>query len=294
MAVHFCAHERFAMLPLFDLMMKAQNGEAVEAMSKQFGLAQEQMKEAMAALMPAFSTGLKRTATNPYDFSSLMNSAMTGNYTQYFEDMAKAFSPQGISDGNNILGQIFGSKEVSRAIAAQASQMSGIGQDIYKQMLPIVANTMVGGFFKQIAEQFQATGEAFTSGNPASAFGQWMQAAGMAEKPKPQMPNFFDNPFTQALQTMFNGPSSAQPAANGNNAFANNPFMQMFQSMMQPAATPPAGKAESAAPPAANSAVTAMINQMFDSGIEVQKSYQKSMDGIFDTYLSSMKPTDPK
>jgi hypothetical protein len=280
------------MLPLFDLMMKAQNGQAVEAMSKQFGLAQEQMKEAMAALMPAFSTGLKRTATNPYDFSSLMSSAMAGNYTQYFEDMAKAFTPQGISDGNSILGQIFGSKDVSRAVAAQASQMSGIGQDIYQQMLPIVANTMVGGFFKQMAEQFQATGEAIASGKPAGVFEQWMQATGMAEKPKPQqMPNFFDNPFTQSVQAMFTGPAGGQPgAANGNNAFASNPFFQMYQSMMNPAAPPPPSAAELPA----NAAFSDMLNQMFDSGIEVQKSYQKSMDGIFETYLSGLKPTESK
>lgn len=282
------------MLPLFDLMMKAQDGHAVEAMSKQFGLAQEQMKDAMAALMPAFSTGFKRTATSPYDFSSLMSSAMSGNYAQYFEDMGKAFTPQGISDGNNILGQIFGSKDVSRAVAAQAAQMSGIGQDIYKQMLPIVANTMVGGFFKQIAEQFQATGEAIASGNPSGAFDQWMQASGLAHKPKPQAANFFDNPFTQSLQAMFNGPSSAQPAANANNAFANNPFFQMFQTMMTPAGVAEPEKTAAAPDAAANSAFSDMVNQMFDSGIEVQKNYQKSMDGIFDTYLAGFKPANPK
>src|SRR5262245_38078750 len=137
------------MLPLFDMMTKAQGGNAMEAMAKQFGLAQEQMQQAMAALMPAFSTGLKRSVTNPYDFSSLMTAAASGNYAQYFEDLTKAFSPKGIADGNNVLALIFGSKDVSRAVAAQAEQMSGIGQDIYKQMMPVVANTMMGGFFKQ-------------------------------------------------------------------------------------------------------------------------------------------------
>ena len=48
------------MLPLFDMMMQAQNGAAMDAISKQFNLAQEQATQAMAALMPAFSAGLKR------------------------------------------------------------------------------------------------------------------------------------------------------------------------------------------------------------------------------------------
>ncbi len=138
-----------SMLPLFDMMMQAQNGAAMDAVSKQFNLAQEQAAKAMAALMPAFSAGLKRSTSNPYDFMGLMQAVASGNYAKYFEDMSKAFTPQGISDGNNILAQLFGSKEVSRAVAAQAAQMTGIGQEIYKQMLPVMADTLMGGLFKQ-------------------------------------------------------------------------------------------------------------------------------------------------
>ena len=32
-----------------------------------------------------------------------------------------------------------------------------------------------------------------------------------------------------------------------------------------------------------------MMNTMFDSGLEVQKSYQKSMEQIFDTYLTASR-----
>lgn len=272
------------MLPLFDMMTHAQNGDAIEAMAKQFGLAQEQMTEAMAALMPAFSTGLKRTATNPYDFSSLMTAVASGNYLKYFEDMGQAFSPQGVADGNTILAQIFGSKEVSRAVAAQAAQMSGINQDIYKQMMPAIANAIVGGFFRQMAEQFQAAGDALTGGKAPNFFEQWMQATGMAEKPKAQPQNVFDNPFTQAFQAMFVPKADTAKPSAASNPFAANPFLQAFEAMAKPAAPKPA---ETPSPDGA--ALTSFFNQMFDSGIEVQKSYQKSMDGIFDTYLAGLK-----
>ena len=267
------------MLPLFDMMTKAQGGNAMEAMAKQFGLAQEQMQQAMAALMPAFSTGLKRSVTNPYDFSSLMTAAASGNYGQYFEDLTKAFSPKGIADGNNVLALIFGSKDVSRAVAAQAEQMSGIGQEVYKQMMPVVANTMMGGFFKQMANQFQAAGEAFAQGRPADAFGQWMEAAGLKEKP--QAPNpFLDNPFAQGFQS-FLRQASAQGAAN--------PFFAMFaQPNEQPA---PSAKSDEASgePDAGQNGFGNLVSQMFDSGIEVQKTYQKNVESIFDSYLSTMK-----
>lgn len=277
------------MLPLFEMMMKAQNGDAVNAMAKQFGLAQEQMQQAMAALMPAFSTGLKRSASNPYDFSSLMAAAGSGNYAKYFEDMGKAFSPQGIADGNNVLAVIFGSKEVSRAVAQQAEQMSGIGQEIYKQMLPVIANTMMGGFFKQIAGQFQAAGDAFSKGAAPDFFGQWMEVAGLKEKPKENNP-FLDNPFTQGLQAFFQQ-ARDNTAGQAANPFAN-PFLDMFAGAMKrepEAAGNNAAGRPSGEPADADNAVGSLINQMFDSGIEVQKSYQKNVEAIFDSYFSSIR-----
>jgi hypothetical protein len=277
------------MLPLFDLMMKAQNGQATEAMARQFGLAQEQMREALTALMPAFSSGLKRTAANPYDFSTLMQAAASGDYAKYFEDMSKAFTPQGIADGNVILGQLFGSKDVSRAIAAQAAQFSGIGQDIFKQMMPIVANATVGGFFRQMAGQFQAAGDAISKGDTNGLFQQWMQATGYADKPKPQPQSPFHNPFIDAFQAMMNpAATKAQPQAAAD-PFAANPFMQMFAAMAQ-SATPAEAPAEkpSVAPEQANMA--SLFNQMFESGIEVQKTYQKNLDSIVGSYFAGLKP----
>ena len=60
------------MIALYDLMLKAQNGSALDVMAKQFGLAQQQANEAISALMPAFSEGMKRSTANPYDFSSFL------------------------------------------------------------------------------------------------------------------------------------------------------------------------------------------------------------------------------
>lgn len=41
--------------------------------------------------------------------------------------------------GNQILGHIFGSKDVSREVAADASQKSGVDPSVLKKLLPIVA-----------------------------------------------------------------------------------------------------------------------------------------------------------
>lgn len=273
------------MLPLFDMMLQAQNGTAMEAMSKQFGLAQEQVAKAMAALMPAFSSGLKRSAASPYDMTALMTAMASGNYAPYFEDIGKAFTPQGASDGNSVLNAIFGSKDVSRALAAQAEQLTGIGQDIFQKMLPVIASAIMGGLIKQGMGQMPGLSNPF-AGAPmapmmAPMMQKWLESTGFAAKPQPApVPNPFDNPFTQAMQSMFGMAKPEPPPAT--NPFGDNPFAKAFDMMGN-------FKGGNPAPPkrpegSNQDAYAAMVNTMFDSGLEVQKSYQKSVESILDSY----------
>ncbi|MBP2447252.1 DUF937 domain-containing protein [Rhizobium leguminosarum] len=286
------------MLPLFDMMMQAQNGAAMEAVARQFNLAQEQATKAMAALMPAFSAGLKRSTSNPYDFVGLMQAVSSGNYARYFEDMSRAFTPEGISDGNNILAQLFGSKEVSRAVAAQAAQMTGIGQDIYQRMLPVLADTLMGGLFKQTTGQMASPVNPFVNTAMGETIQKWLESTGFAPKPKTVSEHsIFDNPFTQAMQQMFSV-AKAEPASQPN-PFLDNPFAKAFQEMMGGLGQPPAAKQPATKTPEAPKeeakvadSYTEMLNAMFDSGLEVQKTYQRNLEAIFETYRP--KPPETK
>lgn len=274
------------MLPLFELLMKAENGKAMEALARQFNLAQEQTAQAVAALMPAFSSAFKRQSGTPFDLMKLMQQAASGNYATYFEDLTRAFTPKGMSDGQAALGAIFGSEEIARAVADQAARFTGLSQDVLKQMMPALADTMLGGLFKQMTGQLNMG----ASSNPFSPDGmmqmqrQWLENMGLApRKPDPmeaQMKAMFDNPFTQAMQSMFSG-QAAKPAADSD-PFGFNPMMKAFQEMM-------AGKTPQAAEPkaeekpeAASDPYSTFINRMFDTGLEVQKSYQQNLDAIFD------------
>jgi hypothetical protein len=281
------------MLPLFDMMMQAQNGAAAEAMAKQFNLAQEQATKAIAALMPAFSSGFKRSATSPNNFLGVMQDITSGSYAKYFEDMSKAFTPEGVADGNNVLARLFGSKEVSRAIAAQAAQMTGVGQEIYKRMLPAMADTLMGGLFKETSGQMVNMSNPFLNTSMGEMMQSWLQSIGFAPKqqPTPQA-SIFDNPFTQAMELMFGAQPVEREKATPPNPFLDNPFAKAFQEMMRnvPMAAEPS---KDDAPPKTMplgidmAAYTGMFNAMFDSGLEVQKSYQKSMEAIFDSYAHS-------
>lgn len=285
------------MLPLFDLMMQAQNGKALEAFSMQFGLAQEQMAKAMAALMPAFSTGLKRSAANPYDLNAMMASLMSGNYAKYFEDVSAAFTPQGIADGNHFMSTIFGSGDVQKAVAEQAAKATGVGQDMLRAMMPAMASAMAGGLIKEMTGQYKTMADQWSASNPMmGAVSQWMEAAGF--QPKAKKPEPVDNPFMQMMQMMMGGGQKA-PTPEPADPFGTGAFMKMMQNFMAPqsaqqappkAASPkPETKSEpdEDARPADLSQYTELVSAMFDSGLEVQKSYQKSMEQIFDGYMKS-------
>ncbi|MBZ0215056.1 MAG: DUF937 domain-containing protein, partial [Fimbriimonadaceae bacterium] len=59
------------------------------------------------------------------------------------------FNPIGQKEGNDILGHLFGSKEVSRVVAEQAAEVSGLGAALIKKMLPLIASIIMGAMFRQ-------------------------------------------------------------------------------------------------------------------------------------------------
>ena len=270
------------MLPLFEMMMQAQNGAAMDVMAKQLNLAQEQATKAIAALMPAFSAAFRRSAEDPSSFMTLMQAIGSGSYAPYFEDIGKAFTPTGLTEGNALVERLFGSREVADAIAAQAAQMTGIGQEIYQKMMPALADMLMGGLFKTSASA--APANPFLNTATGEMMQIWLKGMGFAPKqaPMPQA-SVFDNPFTQAMGLMFGAPPEK---AGAGNPLMDNPFTKAFQDMVRgfPAAKPASG---SDAENAEAGELDSMLSAMFDSGLEVQKAYQQKLESI----LAGIKPT---
>jgi hypothetical protein len=282
-----------AMISLFDMMMNMQNGEAFRELSRQFRLSQKQTQAAIEALLPAFSQGLKRNAHDPYDAGRLMSAFASGQYSQFFDNPTEAFTPFGMQQGNDVLGQLFGSKDLSRAIAQQAAQATGIAQETFKQMLPALASLIMGGLHKQSIGQFGST-QPVGSVNPMMDFmQQMMRQSGVgdfANRPaqgEPAGVNPFDNPFVQAFQQMMR--TGAMPAKDTSLA---NPFASFFEEMMKAASPPGPPHSEK---PATNPSgrprnpYDDIFGKMFESGREVRDQYQEGMEKIFDQYLAGIK-----
>ncbi|MFB9984111.1 DUF937 domain-containing protein [Mesorhizobium kowhaii] len=225
---------------LFDMLAQAQNGNGMQALAQQYGLSMQQTQAAVAALLPAFSQGLQRNTADPYGLGAFMTAMASGQHAKYFEDATRAFSPQGVDEGNGILGHLFGSKDLSRAVASQAAQASGVSQQILQQMLPAIASMVMGGLFKQTTNQMQAAGGFGGGGNNplGEIIEQMMRQGGMqapAPQPRqaPQPQNPMDNPLGKVLQDMFGGgapqpQSQPQPAPN---PYGDNPLGKVLQDM---------------------------------------------------------------
>jgi hypothetical protein len=199
------------MLSLIDMFTQAGGGNAVNQMAKQFGLSEEQTQAAIDALMPALSMGLKQNATNSANMGKLMQGMMASGQADYFDNIAKAFNPAGVTNGNAILGNLFGSKDMSRAVAAHAAEASGVGQDILKQMLPVLASTMMSGMFKQSTGQMNAVG-----GAGGNVFGdvikEMMKQAGQAGGQQ-AAPSASGNPWGDILKDVLGGGAAQQQSA---------------------------------------------------------------------------------
>jgi len=134
---------------LMDMIMSAAGGQASQKIGSQFGLNPNQSQSAIAALLPAISSGLKHNSGSPQGLAGLLGALQNGSHDQYLENPTNLGRPEAVAEGNGILGHLFGSKEVSRQIAGRASATSGIPVAILKKMLPMVAMMAMGSLGKQ-------------------------------------------------------------------------------------------------------------------------------------------------
>ena len=134
------------MANLHEIVADAGDGEAIMMLSREFNLTPQQTEAAVAALLPAISTGLKRSTATPEGLGNLFGiMGQQEDLQPLYDDPCAACAQEGRAAGNDVLSAIFGSPEVSRAVADQAQQLSGVGSDILKKMLPVLAGLVVSG-----------------------------------------------------------------------------------------------------------------------------------------------------
>ena len=120
-------------------------------MANELGVSESQAESGANALIPAILGGFKKQAqaqpSGLAGLGGLLGKLGGGSLL----DSVLSPQPTNVSQGNDVLGQIFGSKDVSRTVAANAASTSGLDAGILRKMLPMVAMAVAGYMAKQSA-----------------------------------------------------------------------------------------------------------------------------------------------
>ena len=123
--------------------MLAQTG-GLQSMARELGISEADASRGAAALAPMILGGFKKQAqAQPTGLEGLGGLLGQLGGSGLLEDVLSP-QPTDVNRGNDVLGQIFGSKDVSRTVAQNASAQSGLDPGILKKMLPMLAMIITG------------------------------------------------------------------------------------------------------------------------------------------------------
>jgi hypothetical protein len=121
----------------------------LQSMARELGISESQAASGAAALAPAILGGFKKQAqAQPAGVEGLGGLLSQLGGGGLLDDVL-APKPTDVNRGNEVLGQIFGSKDVSRTVAQNASAQSGLDTSVLKKMLPMLAMLVAGYMAKQ-------------------------------------------------------------------------------------------------------------------------------------------------
>ncbi|MXO74519.1 DUF937 domain-containing protein [Altererythrobacter aerius] len=127
---------------------------AIGSMARELGVDEGTAKQAASALLPAIVAGLGRNqvgaggvrsgSTGGGGLADILGGVLGGGSGGGLFDAVLKPEPTNSQPGNDILGQIFGNKDVSRGVAEEAAGSTGLPPELLKKMLPILAMAVVG------------------------------------------------------------------------------------------------------------------------------------------------------
>jgi hypothetical protein len=135
---------------------------------RQFGLDDAQTRAAFEALAPVVAAGVRKSAQSPDGLQDILKRVVAGGYGDTLGNPDAVAFERAKPRGDDVLGQIFGTPDVSRGVAQQLSATSGIGAVILKKLLPIVASIVMGQISKRMGA---GAGPSANTGGSGGGFG---------------------------------------------------------------------------------------------------------------------------
>jgi hypothetical protein len=138
-------------MDFMDLLKSAGGDKSIGELAKTVGLGSSDTSKLVEALAPALMRGMQKNTADDNGLAGLRRALETGGHDRYIDKPELLASEETRNDGNNILGHIFGSKDVSRNVAAATSKDTGIDASLIKKALPLLATLAMGAMSKKTA-----------------------------------------------------------------------------------------------------------------------------------------------
>ena len=136
-------------MDLMDLLKTTGGGDSIGALAKTVGLGSSDTSKLVESLAPALMRGVQKNTSSDDGLASLRHALESGGHDRYIDNPDLMASDDTRTDGNNILGHIFGSKDVSRNVAAAAARDTGLDAGLIKKALPLLASLAMGAMSKK-------------------------------------------------------------------------------------------------------------------------------------------------
>lgn len=130
-----------------DMMEMLRASGGLDAIAGQLGIPPEMAQAGAGALLPAIVGGFQKQSEAAGGGEGGLGSLigmLGGLGGAGLADNVLGPQETDVNKGNDILGQIFGSKDVSRTVAGHAAGQTGLDPELLKKMLPILAMLVAG------------------------------------------------------------------------------------------------------------------------------------------------------
>lgn len=128
-----------------DLLAQA---GGLQSIARELGVNEQQVSSGAAALLPALMGGFRKQAQAGGGANAVAELLGSLGGSGLLDNVLSQH-PTDVSQGNALLQTLFGSKDVSRAVAQGAAQQSGVDPALLKKMLPMLAMAVGGMMMRQ-------------------------------------------------------------------------------------------------------------------------------------------------
>jgi hypothetical protein len=142
------------MMPLDEVLADSPAGRAIVDMVRRQGGDPEQVRRAIAAVVPELARHLERNTLSRAGLASFVGALGAPQHGASLSNPDLPGDPAIIADGNAVLQHIVGGKDASRAIAAQAARASGLTEQLIKMLLPLIASMLMSALQRYLQGGF--------------------------------------------------------------------------------------------------------------------------------------------